>query len=518
MTLRDRVLLPIALYAVLGLLVIPVFPHATSPNEYSRWAIDAAIVDYGTVEVTALMRDTGIPLTDLAQIGDRFYSNKAPGSSLLVLPFYVIARAIFGPPSTETMRATLTIIRIAGATVPLLLLALWLASTARRLGCDETRTRVGVTAMLFATPLLAYGLLFFAHALSALFLFGAWVVLFVSERTLRIDFAAGAIIGLAVLTEYPNAIPAAALVACALPRLRAEGVLRIIAGGIPFALVLGIYNRIAFGSFFSLSSAHEADAHIREAAQSGLFGVGMPSLTTLVQLLLDGGKGLLVVSPVLLVAAGGIARARTAMQRGAFVALLVVPAVIVLTISGYPYWFGGRTVGARYLIPALPFLALLIAFAEETVTETVLLGASVCAVALMSLVFPFIPTIYAVPWVSYSLPLLMDGLVAPNLLHFVWRPLAIVVPFAIVAAAVAASVRPRRLPLLVGGALLWLAIGYVAEARRPSEPYLRLLTKEVHFDQHGAIERSLPPGHPARIRLRQIADAQKRLPPPGWPF
>ncbi|HUP44676.1 MAG TPA: hypothetical protein VM779_04100 [Thermoanaerobaculia bacterium] len=509
---------PIALYAALAILVIPVFPHAVSPNEYSRWAVDVAIVDFGTVEVTPVLEATKIPITDLAVRDGRYYSNKAPGAALLVLPFYAAGRAIFGPPSAETMRATLTVIRIAGATIPLLILAVSVAAVARRLDCRDERLRTGVTVMLFATPLLAYGLLFFAHALSALTLFGAWALLFIARRAPRIDVAAGAVIGAAVLTEYPNAIPAAVLMACALPRLRIAGTLRVIAGGIPFAVVLGLYNRLAFGSFFSLSSAHEADTHIREAARSGLFGVGLPSMTNVVQLLLDGGKGLLVISPVLLLAMAGLAAARRAMPLAAFVALLAVPLIIILTISGYPYWFGGRTVGARYLIPILPFLALLIAFAKETVIEALLLGASSSAVAVMSLVFPFIPTIYAVPWVSFSLPLLLHGCVAPNLLHFVWRPLAIAVPFAIVAAAVALALPRRRIALLAAGALLWFGIGFVAEQRRPSEPYLRVLTEEVHFERDGAIARAFPPGHPARRPLEEIAAAQKRMPPPGWPF
>lgn len=515
---RRRSLLPVALYAVLGVLVVPVFPHAVSPNEYSRWVVDVAIVDFGTVEATPVLRATGIPITDLATVDGRFYSNKAPGAALVVLPFYALARAIFGPPSVETMRATLTVIRIAGATIPVLLLSLWLASVARRLGCSDERARTAVTVMLFATPMLAYGLLFFAHALSALALFGAWALLLVSERTPRTDFAAGAMIGLAVLTEYPAAIPAAFLLVCALRRLRVAGALRVIGGGFPFALLLGIYNRLAFGSFFTLGSAHEADAHIHEAAQSGIFGVGFPSMTNVLQLLLDGGKGLLVISPVLLLSLAGLSRARRAMPVAAFIALVAVPVILTLTISGYPYWFGGRTVGARYLVPALPFLALLIAFALDTTTEALLLGASAATVAVMSLVFPFIPTIYAVPWFSFSLPLLMNGCVTPNLLHFAWRPLAVAAPFVIVAAAIITAVPRRRIALLIAGTALWFGIGYLAEQRRPSEPYLRVLTEEVHFEHHGAIEKAFPPGHPARIRLEAIAAAQKRLPPPGWPF
>ena len=52
--------------------------------------------------------------------------------------------------------------------------------------------------MLFGTPVFAYGLLLFSHALTAAALFGAWLLLFGDSR-LRprtCDLAAGALIAL----------------------------------------------------------------------------------------------------------------------------------------------------------------------------------------------------------------------------------------------------------------------------------------------------------------------------------
>ncbi len=510
-------IVPVLLYTILALLVVPIFPHAISPNEYSRWILDVAIVDFGTVEVTPVLEATGIPITDLARIDGRAYSNKAPGGSLLTLPVYAAARALVGPPSASTMRATLNAMRIAGATLPAILLAIWLGVVARRLGCSEARIRIAVTTLLFATPLLAYGLLFFAHALSAFTLFGAWALLFASERRPMSDFGAGALIGLAVLSEYPSALPGATLIVCAIPALRFAGLLRVIGGGLPFALVLAVYNRLAFGSIFSLSSGFESDAHLRELATRGLFGIGLPSPEIFTSLLLDPSRGLFVISPVLLFAFAGIARARKALSRAGFIALLAVPAIILLTFAGYPNWFGGRTVGARYLVALLPFLALLIAFAVETVTEAVMLGASAGAVAVMSLVFPFIPTGYAVPWASFSWPLLRDGCVVPNLFHYVWTPLAVIAPFAIVAAAIVAALRPRWIAFAILGCAIWFAAGFITERRNPSPPHLIALTEEVHFERPGVIARRFRKDHPFTRHLQAIADAQKQLPPPGWP-
>ena len=522
MTARARQLAPVILYAVLSVLVVPVYPHFVSSNEFSRWVLAVAIVDFHTVEATPVVNSTHTRMEDLATVDGRLYSNKAPGGALVGLPAYAVARAIVGPPTQHNMRATLNAMRLLASTVPAILLAFWLGNVARRFRCSDDRANFATVAMLFGTPLFAYGLLFFAHALSAFTLFGVFGLLYAeSPRDLRPatrDLATGAFIGLAVLSEYPNAIPAAILVACALPRLRIGGVLRIIAGGLPFAILLGIYNKLAFGSVFTLSSAHEVDTNIRELASRGLFGVGLPSPDYLLRLLLDPSKGLFVLSPVLLIALLGIRGAWKAMPRGAFLALIATPLSILLTFAGYPNWFGGWTVGARYLVAAVPFLALLIAFAAATSIEALLLGASVTVIAIVSLVFPFVAPDYPAPWISFAWPMLRKGFVAPNLLHFVWRPLAIVIPFAIVAAAAILAVPARRVPLLIFGGVLWFAIGFPAERARTSPPYVRALVQRVHFDDTNAIVESLPPGDPTARSLAAIASRMMTVPPDPWPF
>lgn len=520
MTARARHLAPIILYAVLSVLVVPVFPHFVSSNEFSRWVLAVAIVDFHTVEATPVVNSTHTRMEDLATVDGRLYSNKAPGGALAGLPAYLIARAIAGPPSPHNMRATLNAMRLLASTVPAILLAFWLGKVARKFGCGDDRANFATVAMLFGTPLFAYGLLFFAHALSAFTLFGTFALLFSTEaRGPRPEtWWAGALIGLAVLSEYPNAIPAAVLVACALPRLRFGGVLRIIAGGLPFAILLGFYNKFAFGSVFTLSSAHEVDTNIRELASRGLFGVGLPSPDYLLRLLLDPSKGLFVLSPVLLIALLGIRGAWKAMPRGAFIALTATPLSILLTFAGYPNWFGGWTVGARYLVAAVPFLALLIAFAAATSVEAFLLGASVTVIAIVSLVFPFVAPDYPAPWISFAWPMLRKGFVAPNLLHFVWRPLAIAVPFAIVAVAAILAVPARRIAILIVGGILWFVIGFPAERARTRPPYVRALVQRVHFDDKNAIAESLPAGDPNARSLASIAARMMTVPPDPWPF
>src|SRR5256885_1758922 len=62
--MRDarRTGLILAAYAVLALLVIPIYPHFVSPNEFTRWALDVAVLEHHSLEVTSVV----------AQFGPRF--------------------------------------------------------------------------------------------------------------------------------------------------------------------------------------------------------------------------------------------------------------------------------------------------------------------------------------------------------------------------------------------------------------------------------------------------------------
>ncbi len=505
-------------FVLLALLVVPVFPHFVSPNETTRWALAGGAVEEGTLEVSRTARLLGPRMEDIAEVDGRLYSNKAPGTTLVALPGYLAARPFAGPPSPTSLRPSLNAMRVAGATVPVLFLAFLFARIAPEKGRKET-----LFALVFATPLFAYALLLFSHALVAASLFGAWVALFgpaPEKGRGRRDIGAGALLGLAVLSEYPAAVPALALAAVAAwgaPRRLGTVVL----GGLPFAALLGAYNAACFGSPFRLSSGLEKDAAFRELASRGLFGVGLPDPAILFRLLLDPSKGLLVFTPLLLLLPAGLVAARKRLPARAFVALLLAPAAILLTYAGYPNWHGGFTVGARYLVGALPFLLLPLAFLRWGPLATALAGASTAAVALTTLVFPFVPPGFPLPWGSFSAPLLAEGLVAPNLLHLVSRPLAIVVPFALVLAAAFAAVGARRMAPFLLGALVWTGAGLLLPFLSPLPPPLvvqRGYVEEVYFGRDGALARAMPPGVPVPPRLRARRELEETLPPPPWPF
>ena len=285
-------------------------------------------------------------------------------------------------------------------------------------------------------------------------------------------------------------------------------------------MILGIYNRLAFGSAFALSSGNERNAAFRAMASAGLFGIGLPNPMTFVRLLFDPSKGLFVFSPVLVLALFAIPRAYRRLDRAQFWSLVLVPASLLVLYSGYPNWHGGWTVGARYLVPALPFLALLLTFFDEQPrVEPLLLGWSALAVITTTLVFPFVPEDVPFPWATFALPILRHGLVAPNVFHFIARPLAIAIPFAIAFGAVIVATK-RRVFLAIGAAA---AMTLMMIDRVQAPPDLRMylergMIEEMYFEQPGAIEGTIPASARVSPTLRERLAWRAKLPPESWPF
>ena len=503
----------IGAWTLLALIVIPLYPHFVSPNELTRWALVAAVVESGTIEVSSTARILGPRFEDLAIVEGRVYSNKAPGAALASAPGYLLARPFYGPPSAGNIRPVANAMRVVASTLPLALMALVFVAIARRASVDDTRSAAVVWILLFATPIFAYGLLLFSHALVSACLFGAWALLLFFPQSRGSGFAAGALIGLAVSAEYTMIFPAMTLGLALVFERRWPCIARVVAAGLPFAILLAAYHYEAFGSVLRTPYFYEKLPEYREVARSGFFGLHVPSPVTFARLLFDPSRGLLVFSPILLAAIPAYGAARRCMQPAAWWTLLAIPATIILVYSGYPNWHGGWNVGPRYIVAAIPFVLLPLLFRSGGVLESFLAGFSALAVVLTSLVFPFPPNAFPFPWISLAAPLALEGLVIPNFFHLFARPAAIAMPILLVlAGAVAAHRRPAMLLLLCGalGAVIagsqWWRIGN-AEMVNLQRSYIA----EVYFQQRGAMGEA-----PAGLLRRR--ESELLQPPASWPF
>ena len=184
--------------------------------------------------------------------------------------------------------------------------------------------------------------------------------------------------GAAILFEYQAGLIAAAVgLYAATAGLRSLG--RYAAGLVPGVVLLGLYDWAAFGSPFHLSYRYVADQFATEQSK-GFFGIHAPRPHA-IWLVLGGNRGLFVDAPVLLLAVAGLWLLwRRGLRAESLVCALVSLAFLLLEFGYYdPY--GGDSPGPRFLIPALPFLAVGLgpAFARWRTSTCVLALVSVIA-------------------------------------------------------------------------------------------------------------------------------------------
>jgi hypothetical protein len=341
---------------------------------------------------------------DKAWVDGHFYSVKAPGLAAFTLPAYlaldaagakrvardaaVNARSAAHPRWTSTAQPPYTeygysgsrahqvaqqiqrgapivwALTLFGAVLPaigLLLLVRWAA--------ERMEPGYGTAAAItlgIATIVMTFASEYFSHVIAAALGFAAFALLF-REREgpprLAMVGVAGLVAGLAVTFEYPLGLIAAILLVYAasrprrLPRAAAYA-----AGAIVGAAPALLYNLWALGSPLEFAEAHAVavqglTGHAELGLNSsGFFGITVPKPGAAVDLLL-GSRGLLTLTPVLVMAAFGVVNMRRHHRAEATV-IGAVTIVYFLYNAGYWLPFGGGSPGPRFLIPILPFLAV----------------------------------------------------------------------------------------------------------------------------------------------------------------
>jgi hypothetical protein len=133
-------------------------------------------------------------------------------------------------------------------------------------------------------------------------------------------------------------------------------------------LPLLAFNTWALGSPLRLSYTNALTAPFGTGEPSvganddGLYGVGIPDPRAALSLLLSE-KGLLVVAPLAIVAVVGFPLLWRAGRRAEVLVCGGIAAVFVTYNAAYYLPWGGQAPGPRFLVPALPFLALPLAMA-----------------------------------------------------------------------------------------------------------------------------------------------------------
>ncbi len=247
-----------------------------------------------------------------------------------------------------------------------------------------------------ATIVMTFSAEFFSHVISAALAFAAFCVL-IKERDgpmrRSVLFAAGVLAGLAVTFEFQTGLVGVVLIAYALGR-RSDRLRRGVSyagGAVLGAAPMLAFNTWAFGNPLKLAysdavafpgrSGHD----VLGLNSDGFFGITVPRLDSATDLLFAG-RGLIVLTPIVVMAVVGVFLMRRR-HRAEANTILAIAAVYFIYNSGYWLPFGGGTPGPRFLIPALPFLAIGLAYAYRR------LPALTLGLAIPSAVFMLVGTL-----------------------------------------------------------------------------------------------------------------------------
>jgi len=506
-----------------------------SANEASRIYAAQAIAEHGTLSLNPVFdryfpgwqkrERHGPPNVDVAVRDGRYLLDKAPGVSLLAVPVIAVLRAA-GIELRYRQLVWLLVLWLAALPSALFLLVLlrWL----RQSFGDHDPAVLVAPALVLATPWLIYSAQLFGHALAAA-LGGMGLLLALGplnvteteeDPTARRDGLLGGLcLGGAVLAEYPCAVLAlGACLAVALDGRRRRRLVWLVVGGLGPAVVLLVWNSLAFGGPLQFSYGFKANPALAATHGQGLYGISLPSFDAVWGLLFSARRGLFFLAPWLV---GGIVGGFWVCRdrRIALAWRVLLPLALVgapLLIAGFGDWHGGRGLGPRYLLFTLPVYgvgAAILVHRLSALRWGGLLLAPLGGLVLSSLLhnlaghlgFPHVSERIANPLFDVVLPVLLTGGPGPTawdaLLPAPVGAVVLVATCAWLVVVMVMGVIPRRpagvesaadpppgagrrpgviaVALLVGAAVLHLALGTLPTADTPRSK--RRVLKERAF-------------------------------------
>jgi hypothetical protein len=426
------------------LYLFPYFPAIQSANELPRIYLVQAMVDDHTFAIDRGVKTWGATF-DVSTANGHSYSNKAPGSSMLAVPFYAAMEFVVGVPS---LAATMWLCRMVTGVIPTLVLLWLLWGFLARFAPDPAVRRLVVVGYAFGSMALTYSILYYSHQLSAVCLASAWILAIdVAEgrRGLRAMVGIGALAGGAILTDYQAGFAALPVAIDVAVRMRAwkhrqwVGGLALAAGGaaLPVALLL-YYHAVCFGSPLRTGYDLSTAAH---GHGEGLLGLSSPSWHHFIAATIAP-VGVFTLAPWLLLAIpGAVTLGRR--DRATAITCAAVGCVMLWFISSLRFP-GGWEVGPRYVVVMLPFFLPLVAAQLQAWRDRALvLGAAagmivvgVAVYAVSAATFPYWIDYVANPLYELAFRMVGDGLFAPDIVGI--PGVAGVVPFAALVAGVMA--------------------------------------------------------------------------------
>ena len=439
---RRRRRLGLASIAVLGLSWALIM-QSLGWAQTSYFAFVKALND-GTAQIDDYHWET----RDKSWTNGHFFSVKAPGLPVLLVPPYAVLKAVgaddlardaartareggarqwtyrglnihaYGYDAERAVRVKALLadqapmiwaLGLLGTVLPTLLLLLlirWLA--------DRWRPGLGTAAALSVgtgTIVMTFAVNLFAHMLAAFMAFAVFALLWRERQSaprLPVLLGAGLLSGLVVVVEYPLALAGAILGVYGMlhPQALGRGLVPLASRGAVYAagVIAGVlpalaYNQWAFGSIGTMSYDNAVDrqgftGHDTLGLNSGgFFGITMPDARVALELLISP-RGLFALTPVVLMGVVGVVLLHRRGMKAEARTIAAIALAFFIYDTGYWLPFGGGSPGPRFLIPVLPFIGVALVEAWRRFPSTTLVT-TVCGAVVMTvatLTYPLIGT------------------------------------------------------------------------------------------------------------------------------
>jgi len=428
-----------------------------NPNVVSRMGLTLSLIENHSIEINKYQKATA----DKAYVKGNYYSDKAPGLSFTALPFAAIAHAALQfnnayIPLIRSQRVTrafgaivhFSIIFTSGLATAIAALVLYF--TALRIGASISGAVFAMLCFGLATPAWGWATAFFGHATASSCLFLGFAIIFHlrhsppdARRDACFGFLAGALLSWAVVVEFTSAISAALIGIYALMTViqwdrsrQIRALLTAAAGVVIFVSPLLAYNTIAFGSPLVIGYEHVVGF---EGMKQGFFGITFPSLSILWQILFSQYRGILWISPILMLTPVGIYYLwRLEDYRAELVTIIMISVYYLLLNSAYHFWDGGYSTGPRHLTPMLPFLCLPLAVfwtsssLKWRIPALGILALSLCLSLICVSVSMMSPDTFQKPLFEYLIPEFINGNLQTIFTYIGIKSLATLIPIVMV--------------------------------------------------------------------------------------
>ncbi len=304
----------------------------------------------------------GINTDDWAFHNGNFYSNKAPGTHFLGIPFYFIifhAQNLLqiecGNPLVEIIDAYL--INLFVSIVPLAFAAVLIFRIfSGFFGCSEKKSLLYSIFLIFSTPLFPYSIQMWGHTTAAAFLIFSMYNILNSES--KNYFLSGFWIGCATITDYLSGIFAITIFIYILMSERNK-IFHYIAGGLIPLFLLMSYQYACFGSIIK-SSISETNPLFTEDKKI-LGSLGKVSSDVLFRILFSLERGMLLSTPLLIMSIVGFIFWLKSSSKDCLLWLCAGSIILIILVnSSFNAWHGGASTYMRYQICSIPFWILML--------------------------------------------------------------------------------------------------------------------------------------------------------------